>query len=233
MNQPKILLIEDEADILIRNKNHLKQEGYAVDCAASLAEARLLLNRAPPDLVLLDVMLPDGSGYDFCAEIRAVTAAPVIYLTCLDKNEEIVRGLHSGADDYITKPFDLTVLSARIIAQLRRAGQQGAGRIVIPPLTIDLQKGIAVLAGEVIVLPQKELQILTFFASHPGREFTAEQIYEAVWGDCPEAMGNTVKTRISSLRKKLRLDEEGSPFEIRYPRGRGYVFMRTLDQPEW
>lgn len=233
MVQPKILLVEDEADVIYNTKKHLEWQGYEVECAETLAAASKLLHSSPPDLILLDVMLPDGSGYDFCAEIRSVTTAPIIYMTCLDKNEDVVRGLTGGGDDYITKPFDFNVLSARIVAQLRRAGINNAGKFELPPLSIDLQKGQVVLRGEVILLSYTELRILAFFMNHPGRLFTPDEIYEAAWGGVPENVANTVKMRISSVRKKLKFDQDDSPFEIRSPRNKGYIFIRLVDEPEW
>jgi DNA-binding response OmpR family regulator len=232
VTKPRILLVEDEADTLFGVKKHLEGQGYEVTCAPTLGEARRSFRARPPDLVLLDVMMPDGSGYEFCEEVRKTSSIPVIYLTCLDGNEDVVRGLSDGGDDYITKPFDQNVLSARVVAQLRRANLSGAGRIELPPLVVDLLKGRATLKGETVDLSQKELQLLAFFASHPGRIFSSDELYEAVWSGVPEKTGDMVKTRISSLRKKLRFDREGSPFEIRSSKGKGYTFTRLVDEPE-
>lgn len=226
-------MIEDEADVLHNNKKHLEQQGYTVDCAPTLADARVALRRALPDLVLLDVLLPDGSGYAFCEEIRALTTAPIIFATCMDQNENIIQGLKNGGDDYITKPFDLNVLSARVIAQLRRAGLSGAGKIEMPPLVIDLQKGKTTLRGSEVPLTQKEMQLLAFFVSHAGHEFSYENIYEAVWGDAFGDVTSTVKMRISSLRKKLQMDDDNCPFDLRFTRKKGYIFTKIMDEPEW
>lgn len=233
MRSARILLVEDEANVMENNRKHLSWQGYEVICAATLAGARDLLRKKPPDLILLDVLMPDGSGYDFCEEIRPQTSAPIIFLTCMDKNENIVHGLTGGGDDYITKPFDLNVLSARVVSQLRRAGLQGAGRIEVPPLSINLQSGLVTMSGSPVSLTQKELQLLAFLASSIGKEFSAEHIYEAVWSGPAVGAANTVIKHISSLRKKLGLDGEGSPFEIRFTRKQGYVFARLADEPGW
>jgi DNA-binding response OmpR family regulator len=216
-----------------QNRRHLAGQGFDVCCAATLAEAMALLRKKPPDLIVLDVQMPDGSGYDFCEEIRPLTSAPIIFLTSMDKNENIIHGLTGGGDDYITKPFDLNVLSARVVAQLRRAGLRGAGRVEVPPLTIDLQSGQAFLNGEFIPLAQKELQLLAFFASRAGREFAIGEIYEAVWGADAIGAVNTVRKHVSSLRKKLNMDSEDAAFEICCTRKQGYVFTQRLDEPEW
>ncbi len=231
MRSPRILMVEDETDVLSLNRRHFEEQGYQVDTAKTLDEARAKLWERPPDLVLLDVMLPDGSGYDFCSELRKTTTAPIIYLTSMGHNENIVRGLMCGGDDYIVKPYNLDVLSARVMAQLRRQGLSGAGRIELPPLTIDLHSGKATLNGEDITLAQKELQLLAHLASNAGQELSAEDLYRAVWGEPTGVYKNTVKTHIANLRRKLRLDD-GSAFELCTTSSRNYLFLKVLFQRE-
>jgi DNA-binding response OmpR family regulator len=238
MSQAEILIIEDDAEVLSNNKKHLEWQGYKVAAAETLAEARISLSSRKPDLILLDVQMPDGSGYDFCGEIRRVTNAPIIYLTCRDANEDVIRGLGAGGDDYITKPFDLGVLSARVYAQLRRSmnfGSPGileAGIIELPPMTINMQNGRVILEDKEIPLSPKELQLLAFLAAHAGREYGPQDLLEAVWGDSPEIDTGTVKKHVSVLRKKLKLGED-SPFKIRCTRKKGYIFSKVIDKPEW
>jgi DNA-binding response OmpR family regulator len=172
-------------------------------------------------------MLPDGSGYAFCRELRELTTAPVIYLTSLGENDNIVQGFQDGGDDYITKPYDLDVLSARVMAQLRRSGLHGAGRIDMPPLSINLQNGTAALDGNPVSLTQKELQLLAYLVSHAGRECPAADLYEAIWGAPGNNSTHTVTTHISSIRTKLGLDLE-SPFEIRSTSNKNYMFLKVI-----
>lgn len=227
MRKAKILMVEDESDVLALNKAHLEGQGYSVLPARTLAEARNILWEHAPDFVLLDVLMPDGSGFDFCAEVRKISTAPILYLTCMDGDEDIVRGLCKGGDDYLTKPYNLDVLSARVHAQLRRAGFTDAGRIELHPLVVDFLSGCATLYGKPIELSPKELQMLGFFASHAGREFTAEALYEALWGGVPHNVENTVKPHISRLKMKFPFGD-GCPFELRVTRKKGYVFVRTM-----
>lgn len=227
MQKAKILVVEDESDVLALNQTHLEGQGYVVFPAKTLKEARSALWEAAPDLVLLDVMLPDGSGFDFCTEVRSVSTAPILYLTSRDNERDIVGGLSRGGDDYLTKPYSLEVLSARVHALLRRAGFANAGRLELPPLIIDFLTGQVTLNGVLIELPQKQLQLLGFLASRAGREFSAAELYEAIWGSPSEGATDTVKIHISRLRHNLNLDD-GSSFEIRATRNRGYMFVRTI-----
>ncbi len=158
-----------------------------------------------------------------------MTTAPIIYLTCLGANEDIIRGLMCGGDDYLIKPYNLDVLSARVMTQLRRSGLSGFGRIELPPLTIDLCSGRVTLCGEDIPLAQKEMQMLAHLASHAGMEISAEDLYRAVWGEPIGVYKNTVKTHIANLRRKLRLDD-GSPFELCTTSSRKYLFVRVMFQ---
>ena len=227
MKKARILIVEDETDVLRANRLYLEQEGYEVIAAATVHDAQNAVWEQPPDLIVLDVMLPDGSGYDFCKEIRKITTAPIIFLTCMDSKENIIGGLELGADDYITKPFSLDILSARIAAQLRRGGLS-RGAIVLPPLRIDLRVGKAQLYGEELGLSSKELQLLAFFAENTGREFTPEEIYRAVWDEeLGASYSNTVRVHISNLRSKLRLDD-AAPFEICLTPNKGYTFIKTI-----
>ena len=227
MGAPRILIVEDDAELLRSNKNDLESQGYEVVGTATLELARKAFSEFPPDLVLLDVQLPDGSGFNFCRELRQHSSVPVIYLTCRGESEDIVRGLELGGDDYIVKPFDLGVLSARVFAQLRRAGASAAGVIELPPLRLDMRKGQAFLDGHAIPLTPKELQLLAFFAASPGREHSDKELLKAIWGDETNIATDTVKMHVSRLRKKLTPNGNKS-FEIRATRGRGYVFSRVL-----
>jgi DNA-binding response OmpR family regulator len=222
----RILIVEDETDVLSLNVWHLEEQGYEVIAAKTLTAARAAIWEHPPDLVLLDVLMPDGSGYDFCAEIRKTTTAPIIYLTCMTGDDDVVHGLLKGGDDYITKPYNLDVLSARIMAQLRRAGLGSVRRIELPPLFIDLAIGKVTLFEEEIALSPKELQLLAFLADRAGRAFTARELYARVWGDDSTASAHKVQVHLSNLRAKLHLDDN-SPFELIYTPDKRYMFQKV------
>ena len=224
MQNARILLVEDERGVLDVNARFLAGKGYEVLCAETLSEARALFWESPPDLILLDVLLPDGSGYDFCREVRATSSAPVIYLSCLGEDEHIVSGLCEG-DDYMVKPYSLEVMGARVAARLRRNGTI-KGRIELPPLMIDLASGNVELNGEAIALTRKEFKLLVYLVENRGRALSQAEIFRAVWEAPPETAGNAVKVNISRLRQKLRLDD-ASPFELCTVHGRGYMFLHV------
>lgn len=226
MKKIKLLMIEDEADVLEINREYFEGKGYEAVCAATLSKARFLLEEHAPDLILLDVMMPDGSGFDFCAELRQKTNAPIIFLTCRDENESVVKGLLQGGDDYVIKPYDLNILSARVAAQLRRAGIMTAGKIELSPLIVDFLSGEATLDGEHIPLTQKELQLLGCFALFAGRRLTFEEIYRRAWGEMSPSASGTIKTHVANLRKKLKLDD-GSWFELVSSGRNEYVFSKV------
>lgn len=226
MRKGRILIVEDETDVLDANRIYLENEGYEVVCAINLKEAHNIVWEKPPDIILLDVLLPDGSGYDFCKEIRKLTAAPIIFLTCMDSTDNIKGGFSLGADDYITKPYNMDILNARIAARLRSSNFQQGGIITLPPLKINLHIGKVWMNGKEIALSMKEIQLLAFFAENIGREFMPDEIYQNVWGEEPIASNNTVRVHISNLRSKLRLFDEAF-FEITLTPSRGYSFIRT------
>jgi DNA-binding response OmpR family regulator len=178
-----------------------------------------------PDLILLDVMLPDGSGYDLCRWVRSMTTAAIIFVTTLADDGEVIRGLALGGNDYINKPFSLDVLAARVAAQLRHRGTPTVGRIDLPPLGIDLVAGTVTLEGQPIALTPRELQLLAFFAAGAGQGFTEGELLAAVWNDTSGVPTNTVRTHMSALRRKLRLDQAGA-FEPTLTPDKRYVFVR-------
>ena len=224
-----ILLVEDDSDIMRINQNFLEKEGYTVHWADSVQQAAFLLEECAPDLVLLDVMLPDGDGMDFCGILRQKTQAPVIFLTARDENDDVIKGFRSGGDDYITKPYDLNVLKARIEAQLRRNARPEAQhpRIELPDLTIDLFSGTAELDGNACSLPQRELQILYLLASRIGSRINYHEIYEKIYGCDVEDSKNTIRVNISRLKKHLAMDDM-STYEIASTVDGEYVLRRVI-----
>jgi len=226
MKKAILMLIEDEADVLEINREYFEGKGYETVCASTFSKARFYLEEHAPDLILLDVMMPDGSGFDFCAELRQKTNAPIIFLSCRNENESVVKGLLQGGDDYVTKPYDLNVLNARVAAQLRRNGFMSAGIIELPPLTVDFLAGEAVLEGEHIALTLKELQLLGCFALFAGQRLNATELYRRAWGEPSGNTTGTIKTHVANLRRKLQLDE-GGWFELASAGKNEYIFSKV------
>ncbi len=171
-------------------------------------------------------MMPDGSGFDFCTELRQKTNAPIIFLTCRNENESVVKGLLKGGDDYVTKPYDLDILNARVTAQLRRRGNTAAGILELPPLTVDFLAGEAVLDGAHTALTLKELQLLGCFVLYAGQRLTFEEIYRRAWGEPSSGAPDTIKAHISNLRRKMKFDENGW-FELSSPRKNEYILSKV------
>ena len=226
---PHILLVEDDSDIMRINRTFLENEGYTVHTADSVQSAEFMLEECIPDLVLLDVMLPDGDGMDFCRILRQKTNAPVIFLTARDENDDVVRGFRSGGDDYITKPYDLNVLKARIEAQLRRNAVPAPQhpKIELPCLTVDLFSGTATLDGNEYSLPQRELQILYLLASKTGSRISYQEIYRTIYGCDVDDSRNTIRVNISRLKKHLEMDDF-STYEIASTSEGEYVLRRVM-----
>ncbi|PYG87365.1 two-component system alkaline phosphatase synthesis response regulator PhoP [Ruminiclostridium sufflavum DSM 19573] len=226
MRKPHILMVEDEQKVSSINREYLEGQGYEISLAETLSKARFLLEEYTPDLILLDVMLPDGQGFDFCAELRQKTKAPIIFLTSRNGNDNIIRGLMQGGDDYIAKPYDLAVLGARVAAHLRRKGIEFAGCIELPPLSIDILSGTVTLECRQISLPPKELQLLCCLALSAGRRVSGEELYRRTWGSAEGDWRNIIPVNISRLRKHLGLDD-ASAFEISGTKQMEYVLRKV------
>ncbi|MFA9379243.1 MAG: response regulator transcription factor [Lachnotalea sp.] len=225
MKKAKLLFIEDETNVVAINQEYFESKGYDTAYATTLSDARFQLEEYTPDLILLDVMMPDGTGWDFCGELRQKTNAPVIFLTCRDENESVVKGLIQGGDDYVTKPYDLNVLHARVAAQLRRSGVMSAGKIELLPLSLDLLTGESTLSDEKIDLTPKELQLLAYFVLFAGRRLSCDEIYQRAWGSIPINSSRTISVHVANLRKKLKLDEN-SYFELKNTGKEEYIFRK-------
>lgn len=223
-----ILLVEDNPHIMKINREALALRGFRVLEAATLAEGRALLERERPDLILLDVMLPDGSGLRFCEELRGGSGVPVLFLSALGQDEEIVAGLRAGGDDYLPKPYNLEVLLARVDALLRRAIRQRPEQPdKIGNLTLDVVSRRAYRAATDLLLTTKEFSILELLARGPGRPVPAAELYETIWGLDSNEDVNAVKTHVSRLRGKLA--DAGVTVVITSERGKGYRL--TITEP--
>jgi len=225
MKQARILMVEDEPDILEYNAEYLRAQGYEAIPAETLARARFLLEDCAPDLILLDVMMPDGSGFDFCEEIKEKTKTPVIYLSGRTENESQLRGLRNGGKDYITKPYDLEILGAKIKLRLEDAQDQSSRTTLdLPPLHIDTATDRVTLLGRDIPMSHKEVQLLYTLASAEGRRFGYGTLYSLIWGGgAGKSDNHTIAVHIHNIRKKLGMDGSGF-FEIRSTRAKEYMF---------
>ena len=211
----KVLIIEDDPAILFGLRDNFHRAGHEVKSAA---EGRLGLDLArswSPDLILLDIMLPGMSGYDICRELRAAgNDVPILMLTAMGREEDIVKGLNIGADDYVTKPFSIQELLARAASHLRRRRRTLPPTVQLGECTVHLAAREVHRSGSPIELSPKEYGLLEFFLKNPGRALTREQILNAVWG--PDAMvtDRSVDRAITHLRQQL----EAEPHRPRYIR---------------
>ena len=222
MKGKTILLIEDDAKLLNSNRLLLESEGASVLAAGTLDAARQYLATLTPDAIVLDIMLPDGNGLDFVEEIRGSSAVPVMLLTALSTNADIIRGLEAGGDDYLPKPFDVGVFLTRVKAMLRRAAQVPEA-ITKGDMILYVSSGQAFLHGEDMLLPQKEFTLLLLLAQHESRVLPAEYLYEKVWNRPMNDDTNAVRYQVSRLRKKLA----GSGYTIASEYGGGYRFEKA------
>jgi two-component system phosphate regulon response regulator PhoB len=223
---PYILIVEDEAPLVELVSYNLRREGYEVAVAGSGDEALLLVDERLPDLLLLDWMLPGLNGIEVCRRLRARPATrnlPIIMLTARSEESDRVRGLNTGADDYLSKPFAMTELIARIKAVMRRIRPALAGDVVeAGPVRIDRAAHRVVCNGQEIHLGPTEFRLLDHLIQHPGRVFSREQLLNAVWGSDVFVEIRTVDVHIGRLRKALARAGEADP--IRTVRSAGYAF---------
>ena len=228
----QVLLVEDEANIRDTLRFNLTREGYVVREARTAGEALRSLRGNQPDIVLLDVMLPEMSGFEVCRIIRKDSGVPIIMLTAKDQEVDKVIGLGVGADDYITKPFGLRELFARMTAVLRRAEAQAAGGTATPPdvdrvggLVLDRAARRVLLDGTEMKLTAREFDLLSFLLANPGRAHSRSYLLQQVWRYNYVGDAKTVDVHVRWLRRKL---EGRVGFEIVTVRGVGY----RLDRPD-
>jgi len=220
--QGYLLMVEDEPRIQANNKKILEREGYALRQAYTLAEARKIMEEEQPRAIVLDIQLPDGSGLKFLHELReASNTVPVLVLTAMGTKEDVVRGLESGGDDYLSKPYDPLEFLKRVQALLRRASTI-PDTLTIGRLKLDIPSDTAYIDGEDMCLSQKEFALLRLFIQRPEKMLGADYIYEKVWGQEMAGDENALRTIVSRLRKKLT----DSGYTIAVERGEGYVFER-------
>lgn len=232
MSREHILIVEDERAVARSLQYALEQEGYSVSWADTGQRALECVAAHEPGLILLDIRLPDMSGFDVCKRIRAAgKRQPILILTARDETLDKVLGLELGADDYVVKPYELRELIARIRALLRRAygelSESSEGeKVILGDIEIDLDQLRVLKSGEQVYLTPTEFRILRYLAGRPNRPVTREQLIEAVWGYNPSLGGDrTVDVHIHHLRQKLESDPD-NPRWIQTVRGVGYVLKR-------
>jgi DNA-binding response OmpR family regulator len=222
---PRVLVVEDDPNLRLTLVDNLQEEGYAVEAASTVAEARARWKAAGFDVVVLDIMLPDGDGYALCREMRqAGTTSRVLMLTARTLEDDVVRGFDVGADDYLAKPYRLRELMARIRALARRAAPAApaAERLAFDRFRVDLDsRQLLDARGHTVELTRTEFDLLVYLLRNTGKALTRDSILSAVWGEDVVVDGHTVDNFISSLRKKLEWSSD-SRFEIRSVRGVGY-----------
>ena len=227
MDKKRIFVVEDEEDILELIRYNLERQGYAVAGAPSGEEGLRAITADPPDAVLLDIMLPGLDGVEICRRLRAepdTKRLPVVMLTARGEEEDIVKGLNAGADDYITKPFSPRVLAARLKALLRRNARTGGvenEEVRIHDLTIHAGRFEVRVQGRLVTLTPTEFRLLHYLAQRPGWVFTRNQILVAIHGQGYPVTDRSIDVQVAGLRKKL--GDAGDYIETL--RGVGYRFQ--------
>jgi len=219
----RILLVEDDKTIVVGLEYTLSQEGYKVAACYNAAEAKEVILKASFDLAILDLSLPDGSGYDICTLIKARGGYPVVFLTACDDEINVVMGLDMGADDYITKPFRIRELLSRLRTVLRRTEKHGEqDELRLGNITIYTKQAKVLKNGEEIVLSALEYRLLLTLASHSGQVLTRAQLLEGIWDIGGDYVNdNTLTVYVKRLREKIE-DDPQRPGIIHTVRGFGY-----------
>ena len=216
----KLFLLEDDLSLISGLTFAFKKQGFALDTARTLAEAEVLWSDRKYDLLVLDVSLPDGSGFDFCQKVRRKSNVPILFLTASDEEMNIIMGLELGGDDYLTKPFALEELEARVRTLLRREFRQRESLVQVGALTLNTVTREVSGRGEPLPLTPREFAILEHLMLHRGCWISQEELMEHIWEADANPFSNAVRMHISSLRKKLRKRLGHDPIQTKV--GRGY-----------
>ena len=221
-----VLIVEDDKNIQSLLQMYLEKEGYAVTVADDGGAGMIKFHAIKPDLVLLDVMMPVMDGWSVCKMIRAESQTPIIMLTAKSETDDKVTGLRYGADDYITKPFEMKEVLARIEAVLRRTdrnvSEQLTRRLTFDNLTIDMDAFELIVAGKKVDTPPKEMELLFYLASSPNRVYTRNQLLDEVWGFDYFGDSRTVDVHVKRLREKL--EGVSDSWNLKTVWGVGYKF---------
>lgn len=225
----KLFLLEDDLSLISGLTFAIQKQGYEIDVARTTAEAESLWDKDEYNMAILDVSLPDGSGFDFCRKIRESSKMPIMFLTAADEETDVIMGLDIGADDYITKPFKLAIFLSRINALLRRSDDFNTApvEIISRGITLKPLKGEAYKDGKLIDLTASEYKLLKLFMDNQDQVLSSDQILSSLW-DCEEKFidNNSLTVYIRRLRTKIE-DDPGNPKKIVTVRGMGYKWSLT------
>ena len=206
MSGPRILVVDDEEQILRALRTSLRAAGYDVDTAATAETALAAAAMRPPEAVILDLVLPDGTGTDVCRELRTWSSAPVIVLSAVGEEREKVAALDAGADDYVTKPVGIDELLARLRAVLRRTAPSADPVVEIGELVVDVPKRTVTVGGKSVHLTPHQFDLLRVLALNAGKLLTQRQLLQEVWGPGYADASNLLQVNVSQLRRKIEPD---------------------------
>jgi two-component system response regulator RegX3 len=227
MSEGRILIVEDEPSLSDSLRYNLEREGYAVTVAENGHAALERFAAEGPDLIILDLMLPEMSGLDVCKQIRAASEAPIIMVTAKDSEADIVTGLELGADDYVTKPFSMRELVSRVRANLRRAGDRAPDEDDLlrgGPVELDVPRHEVRIRGEEVAFPPKEFELLETLLRRKGRLLTRDFLIDTVWGSDYFGDTKTLDVHVKRIRQKVEEDPH-HPGHLVTVRGLGYKFV--------
>jgi two-component system KDP operon response regulator KdpE len=217
----RVLVVDDEPQFLRALKTSLRGAGYDVKTATTAEEALTSIGLAPPEAVILDLVLPDRRGTEVCRELRTWSQVPVIVISAVGEEAEKIAALDAGADDYVTKPFSIGELQARLRAALRRSGPTGSPLIEVGDITIDLDKHDVSVQGKRVHLTPREFDLLRLFAQNEGKLLTHRTILRELWGPAYQSESSYLHVHISQLRSKIEPDATRPNYLLNEP-GAGY-----------
>jgi two-component system KDP operon response regulator KdpE len=227
---PRVLVVDDEQQILRALRTSLRGAGYEVETAETAETALSAAAMRPPEAVILDLVLPDGTGIEVCRELRKWSKAPVIVLSAVGEEREKIAALDAGADDYVTKPVGIDELLARLRAVLRRTTATGAPVLEIGELVVDLEKHAVSMAGAPIHLTPHQFELLRVLATNEGKLLTHRALLQEVWGQGYGSESNLLHVNVSQLRRKLEPDR-AKPRYLLTESGAGYRLVDPGTRP--
>ena len=222
----RVLVVDDEPQFLRALETNLRGAGYEVETATTARAALTAAGLNPPDAVILDLLLPDGTGTEVCRELRTWSQAPIVLVSAVGDEAEKIAALDAGADDYVTKPFAMGELLARLRAGLRRAGPPGDPVLEVGPIRLDLDKQSVAVDGRRVHLTPHEFRILRLLALNPGKLLTHRAILQEVWGPAYGAESNYLHVYVSQLRRKIEPDPARPQYLLTEP-GAGYRLIES------